>query len=279
MYVWGACGPPGAWRQARQPPPCAPRVSRCPPAPDPPWCPPGRCGSPALPRPPPGEGRCRAPAPARVAVVLGGAGSEPSWRHLFYPLGLNDLERGPVREVEANDGGARAAAIEARERVEALLAGGVPDPEVAGSAVGLDLLHRERRADGLWAKEPGHRRCEFSGARAALRGSQAWRGGERAPKWSRQTCCTDSGRPGRSCPRRAGLPQQSRGGVEASAVQSWADAAATHTRRHRVPAARTPRESSAGLGFERRDIPRRTSLRSTVSISHGWARRLFKCAW
>ena len=42
----------------------------------------------------------------------------------------------------------RAAAVEAR------LAGSVPDAEVAGSAVGLHLLHRERRPDGL----PGGRR-------------------------------------------------------------------------------------------------------------------------
>ena len=43
--------------------------------------------------------------------------------YLFYPLGLDDLEGGAVGEVKADDGGARAAAIEAREAVEALLVG------------------------------------------------------------------------------------------------------------------------------------------------------------
>ena len=44
-------------------------------------------------------------------------------RHLLDPFGLYDLEGGAVGQVKADDGRARAAAIEAREAVEALLVG------------------------------------------------------------------------------------------------------------------------------------------------------------
>ena len=64
------------------------------------------------------------------------------------PLLLEALEGGAVGQVEADDRRARAAAVEARQRVEALLAGRIPDAEIARSAaVELDLLHGKGGAD------------------------------------------------------------------------------------------------------------------------------------
>ena len=78
------------------------------------------------------------------------------------------------------------------------------------------------------AREP------VSGAPRAARASGA-AAGERAPKWSRRRCCTGSGRPGRSYPRRADLRSRGQRGVEdagSGRVHGMQAAAAARRARH-----------------------------------------------
>lgn len=146
--------------------------------------------------------------------------------HLSDPLRLQGLERRPVGQVEADDGSACAPAVEARQRVESLLPRGIPDPQIAWTPVRLNLFHREGGADGLrreggaatrYARAPRHaqiaslggwRRRRVLHARRRAAAAAALTGHENAPRWSRRTCCTGSGTPGRSSPHRAGLRRQ-----------------------------------------------------------------------
>ena len=99
------------------------------------------------------------------------------------------------------------------------------------------LTRGDRQPAG--ARQPGGR------APRAARASGA-AAGERAPKWSRRRCCTGSGRPGRSYPRRADLRSRGqRGGLR---CRRWPRAQHAGCRCCQARARRHPHRRSAAPG-------------------------------
>ena len=102
--------------------------------------------------------------------------------------------------------------------------------------------------------------------------------GERAPRWSRRTCCTGSGRPGRSYPRPAGL--RSGGQRGGRRWQSAEYAGCRCCQAHAAPPAPQERRARAARGPGARGAAHqgaRASGPPSPSLATLWTHRLCEC--